>query len=173
MKPTANPFSPSPSRIQLEQERKLEVVRDGIMGVLQNYICQDGDELDEEDVAATTSTSTDNVAQRISSAGNSKQRLGPLGLQGYIDNRMSLADVLSKTYDGGSWGHIAKAVRQIQNQHTLGKNNYDGNHSCYFAGNQAHGSSNTYTSIPPEIHAAVALNGMMEKYTSAFHDSFF
>jgi hypothetical protein len=114
-----------------------------------------------------------NVAQRISSTGNNKQRHGPLGLQGYIDNRMSLADVLSKTYDDGSWGHIAKAVRQIQNQHTLGKNNYDGNHSCYFAGNQAHGSSNTYTSIPPEIHAAVALNGMMEKYTSAFHDSFF
>jgi hypothetical protein len=171
MKPTANPFSPAPTRIQLEQERKLEAVRDGIMGVMQNYICQDGDEFDEESAAlATTETlSTDKVVQSNSS--NTKQRHGPLGLQGYIDHRMSLAEVLSKTYDRGSWGHITKAVRRIQNQHTLGNN--DVNSSSNFAGNKVHGSRNTYTSIPPEIHAAVALNGMMEKYTSAFHSTFF
>lgn len=154
MKPTANPFSQT--RVQLEQERKLDMVRENIMGLLQNYVCQEGDEFD--DVASN----------EVENKGG--QRLGPLGLQGFINHRMSLEEVLSKTYDSGrgSWGHLTRTVRQIQNQHTIGRGG-----NAYFTGNQIHGSHNLFTSIPPEIHAAIALNAMMEKYTSTFHSSFF
>jgi hypothetical protein len=161
MKPSANPFCPAPTRVQIEQERKLEVVRQNIMGVIQNYVTQHGDDYDNVE--------NDDVT-RDGIEGKRNQRLGQLGLQGFTDHRMSLAELLSKSYDSdrGSWGHITRAVRQIQNEHTIG-----GGSATYFAGNQIHGSHNTFSSIPPEIHAAVALNAMMEKYTSAFHNSFF
>ena len=159
MKPETNPFHPAPSRMQLEQERKLEAVRDSIMGVLLNYVSQEEDDDDFNDATPIISDATRNKKQ---------QRL--LGLQGRIDHRLSIAEVLSKSYDShhGSWGHITQALRRLQNKHTLG-----GCDSNYFAGNQVYGSQNAYTSVPPEIHAAVGLNAMMEKYASGFHNSFF
>ncbi|KAL7515997.1 hypothetical protein ACHAWX_001058 [Stephanocyclus meneghinianus] len=160
MKPSTNPFCPEPSRMQLEQELKLEAVRDGIIGVLQNYVSQEDD-----------GDSDDNAPPNIIELNNKRQkRLGPLGLQGRIDHRMSIAEVLSKSYDSGrgSWGNITRALRHVQNQHTIGEHG-----STYFVGNQLHGSQNAFTSVPPQIHAAVALNAMMEKYTSGFQNSFF
>lgn len=157
MKQSPNPYSPAPTRIQVEQERKLEVVRDCLMSVLQNYIGRDwnGDDTNKADSGNAKDESS-------KSSRNNKQKLGPLGLQCFIDNRMSLADVLSRTndVDRRSWGHITHFLQQIQSE------------QCTSGTNQAYGSHNTFTSIPPEIHAAVALNGMMEKYASAFHNTF-
>ena len=152
MKPTANPFHPSPTRVQIEQEQNLEVVRDSIMKILQNYVSQRADNFD-------------NTAKSHEADTNSNgKRCEPLGLQGFINDRLSLSEVLSKSYDSdcGSWGHITKKLRQIQNQHTIG-----GGRSSEFAYNQIHGSHHVFTSIPPQIHAAVALNAMMEKYASS------
>jgi hypothetical protein len=160
MKPSANPFCTEPSRMQLEQELKLEAVRDSIIGVLQNYVSQE-DDGDSDDNASPNRIELNNKRQK---------RLGPLGLQGRIDHRMNIAEVLSKSYDSGrgSWGNITQALRHVQNQHTIGEHG-----STYFVGNQLHGSQNAFTSVPPQIHAAVALNAMMEKYTSGFQNSFF
>ncbi|KAL3804091.1 hypothetical protein HJC23_006482 [Cyclotella cryptica] len=160
MKPSTNPFSPVPSRMQLEQELKLDDVRDSIIGVLQNYVSQ-ADDGECDDQPPPNSIELGNKRQK---------RLSPLGLQGRIDHRMSIEEVLSKSYDSGrgSWGHITQALRHVQNQHTIGEHG-----SNYFVGNQLHGSQNAFTSVPPHIHAAVALNAMMEKYTSGTHNSFF
>lgn len=146
MKPIGNPYSPGPTRIQLEQERKLEVVRDCIMSILQNY-GQNGDEVGNDDA-------TSNADDRLS------KRLSPLGLQGFIDHRMGLAEVLSKSHDvnHGHWRHITNAIQEVQDEYAFGSN------QC---------SQNTFTSVPAEIHAAVALNGMIEKYASAYHTTFF
>ena len=157
MKPTTNPYTAAPTRMELEQEHKLEMVRGSIMGILQHYISQDGGEFDDDTVP-------------IEEDNKRGQRRGPLGLQGFIDHRMTWAEVLSKTYDAdrGSWGHLTKAIQQSQNNHT---NSCRGN--TFLTGNYIDGSHNVFASISPEIHASVALNAMMEKYTSAFHNSFF
>ena len=47
MRPSTNPFSSTPTKLQLEQEHNLNVVRDNIMSVLEHY--KTTAEEDEED----------------------------------------------------------------------------------------------------------------------------
>jgi len=43
----------------------------------------------------------------------------------------------------------------------------------YFLGNREYASHNVFSSVPPDIHAAVALNSMMEEYAGGFRNGFF
>lgn len=163
MRQSRNPFCPTPTKFQLEQERKLDQVREHLLGVLQNYVSVEDEE--EEDSKGGVD---DGIA--------TPKCYGPLNVQGRIDHRLSVSDVLSKTNNdcgSGNWGHICKLLRKIQNLHTMGRGS--GSVNKYFLGNReyGHGAHNVFSSVPPEIHAAVALNTMMEKYTIGFHNSFF
>eukprot|EP00581_Thalassiosira_minuscula_P008060 CAMPEP_0183703602 /NCGR_PEP_ID=MMETSP0737-20130205/1295_1 /TAXON_ID=385413 /ORGANISM="Thalassiosira miniscula, Strain CCMP1093" /LENGTH=424 /DNA_ID=CAMNT_0025930391 /DNA_START=112 /DNA_END=1386 /DNA_ORIENTATION=+ len=196
MKQTRNPLCPTPTKVQLEQERKLDQVREYILGILQNYITVDEDYEEEEDAAMSGSGSSglrDGGDGVTNNNGNSEGRnnhhhrrpkfLGPLNLQGRIDHRLTIPDVLSKTNNqnynndcqsSGNWNHITKSLQQIQNMHTIGEAATGGRKSTnYFLGNREYAAHNVFSSVPPEMHAAVALNTMMEKYTSGYHNSFF
>lgn len=180
MKPSRNPFCPTPTKVQLEQEQKIDQVRECLLGVLQNYVSHEDDENDNETVTngVVSSNSANNNA-----TGNQKRHprfLGPLNIQGTIDHRLSINEALSKSNDddshthlnAGNWDHISKSLRQIQNQHTMGRDSTTGD-SNNFLGNQEYGAYNVFSSVPPEIHAAVALNAMMEKYTIGCHTGMF
>lgn len=175
MKPTRNPFCPTPTKVQLEQEQKLDQVRECLLGVLQNYVSVEEDEKESsvvngEPISNTFSTTTGNPKRH-------PRLLGPLNVQGLTDHRLSITDVLAKTNNGddrnhhlhpGNWDSISKSLREIQNHHALGKGGLGGNN--YFLGNRLYGENNVFSSVPPELHAAVALNAMMEKYASGYHN---
>lgn len=172
MKQSRNPFCPTPSKVQLEQEMRLDQVRSYLLGVLQNYISVADDE--EED---TMGEADDEICKGTNDASGKLRpgRLGPLNLQGCIDHRLSMTEVLSKTNDdchGGSWDHISKSLREVQDRHTIGGGTR-ANSDHYFLGNREYGAHNVFSSVPPEIHAAVALNATMENYTGGFHNGFF
>ena len=110
--------------------------------------------------------------------------LGPLGVQGLINHRLSITDVLSKIDNDphrGSWDNISQSLRQIQHVHTMGGrimpnnsgNGGGGGNNNYYLGNREYAAHNVFSSVPPEIHAAVALNAMMEKHASGYHNSGF
>lgn len=166
MKPTTNPFCPMPTKVQIEQEQRIVEVRESILNVLQNYVSveeeEDEDLMNEEDGANNQNQGSKRHTRF----------LGPLNLQGCIDHRLTITDVLSKTNDVsnyGNWDPITKEMRAVQNGHTIGKT-YGGDSSH---ANKEYGAYNVFSTVPPELHAAVALNAMMDKYTSGFHNSFF
>ena len=171
MRPSTNPFSSTPTKLQLEQEHNLNVVRDNIMSVLEHYkTTAEEDEEDDGNDNKHNELDNANGGQSNGAAPLHNRRpksLGPLNLQGCINHRLSIADVLSKSYDcgSGSWGNISKALRRVPDQQTMRGGN------C--RANEEYVSYNTSASIPPDLHAAVALNAMMEKYTSGFHHSSF
>mmetsp|Transcript_2800 Transcript_2800/g.5068 ORF Transcript_2800/g.5068 Transcript_2800/m.5068 type:complete len:386 (-) Transcript_2800:150-1307(-) len=172
MKHSRNPYCPTPTKVQLEEERKLDQVREYLLGVLQNYVSVEDDE--EEDSMSEVNDGVDNGDTGNNDNPKRHTRLlGPLNVQGRIDHRLSITDVLSKMNndcDSGNWDHISKSLRQVQDLHTLGRGS--GKSTDYILGKRENGAHNVFASIPPEIHAAVALNTMMEKYTSGYHNSF-
>ncbi|KAL7541349.1 hypothetical protein ACHAXR_010839 [Thalassiosira sp. AJA248-18] len=171
MKPSRNPFCPTPTKVQLELEQKLDQVRECLLGVLQNYVSVEDDDDDEED---SMNEVNGNAHLAIGSPKRHPRLLGPLNVQGRIDHRLSITDVLSKNNNDcsyGNWDNISKSLRQIQNHHTIGRGGSGANNN--FLGNREHAAHNVFSTVPPEIHAAVALNAMMEKYTSGFHNGLF
>jgi hypothetical protein len=176
MQPTKNPFRPMPTKVQLDQERKLAEVRECLFSVIQNYVSVEGEEEDDEIGADDGGESSDNT--RNASAKHRPGCLGPLNIQGRIDHRLSIADVLSKTNNDDcyrqNWDHISKTLRRIQNYEAMGRMpSSGGGGSDYFLGNQEYGAYNVFSSVPPSLHAAVALNAAMERYTGTCHNSFF
>ena len=180
MKLTTNPSRPISTNVQMEQELKLENMRDCILNVLQNYVTTQEDEEDELENDSGPFGDSRSVNQTVDNDRNSnnsqnampKRRtrpLGPLNLQGYIQHRLSIDDVLSKSNDcdRGSWDHIAQSLGHTQNQHSMGNSTWS-SQSKKQAGN-----ANTNSCIPSDIHASVALTAMMEQYTSGYHNSFF
>lgn len=177
MKPTANPFSQTPTKVQLEQEQKLQQIRQCLLGVLQNYVSVEDDEyvdkesiIDREEDDVSDDSNGDVLKHRPTS-------LGPLNAQGCIDHRLSITEVLSKSDNDcqyGSWDNISASLRDIQNMHTMGKHLPEGNGSSgAYLSNQQYVAHNVNSSVPPEIHAAVALNAMMDKYTSRYQSGMF
>mmetsp|Transcript_38619 Transcript_38619/g.83220 ORF Transcript_38619/g.83220 Transcript_38619/m.83220 type:complete len:382 (+) Transcript_38619:146-1291(+) len=169
MKQSLNPLCPTPTKVQLEQERRLDQVREYLLGVLQNYVSVIDDEEEEEEDFTSNRTEGNSTPKR------QPRHLGPLNIQGRIDHRLSIADVLAKPNNNdcqsGNWDHIYNSLRQIQNQHTMARGT--GGVNKYLQAKRENGTQNVFSSVPPEIHAAVALNTMMEKYTSGFHNGFF
>ena len=175
MKPTANPFSQTPTKVQLEQEQKLQQIRQCLLGVLQNYVSVEDDEyVDEESMM--------NREEDVSNSDASKHRptsLGPLNVQGCIDHRLSITEVLSKSDNNcqyGSWDNISASLRDIQNMHSMGKlpdaTGGNGSSGAYLS-NQQYVAHNVNSSVPPEMHAAVALNAMLDKFTSGYQSGLF
>ena len=179
MKPTKNPFSETPTKVQLEQEQKMDQVRACLLGVLQNYVSvEDDDDLEEDTMMLYGDGESDNSVTGNTTSKRRPTPLGPLNVQGCIDHRLSIADVISKSDNDcnhGSWDKLSKSLREIQNLHSMGRNaaSGSGGSSDNFLASQQYVAHNVNSSVPPEIHAAVALNAMMEKYTSGFHNSFF
>jgi len=196
MKPSTYPFCPIPMSLQLEQKNRLEDVRKGILGVLQNYVAgEDDDEEDEEeeieyDVHRTGNQNNQRFQldsernEDISASNNNthsnnkqqrkKQSLGPLSLQGYVHHRLSVADVLAKASecDSGKWDSIANALKRTR---MIGQFDIHGSINSpneYVLGKQDVGFYNTYSSVPPEIHASIALTAMMEE-AGCRYNSFF
>jgi len=52
MKQTPNPFCPTPTRVQLEQERKLDRVREHLLCILQNYASVEDEDEDKSIVTS-------------------------------------------------------------------------------------------------------------------------
>ncbi|KAL7529806.1 hypothetical protein ACHAWF_003119 [Thalassiosira exigua] len=171
MKPARNPFCPTPTRVQLEQERKMAEVRECLLAVLRNYVSADGEEREEEEAAISGNGDVRGDGRGDVTVG--RHIPGPMNLRGRVDRRLGVADVLSKASDarGGNWDHLAKSLRRIQDGHTLGRTG--GGRDGYYLGNREYGSHNVYSSVPPELHAAVALNAMMDEHTGGYHNSFF
>ncbi|KAL9180689.1 hypothetical protein ACHAXT_011142 [Thalassiosira profunda] len=147
-------------------------VRENLLNVLQNYVSADEEE--EDDFFGAHAGQEMEEEDAINTRKRHTRLLGPLNLQGRIDHRLSITDVLSKTSNDGNhenWDHISRELRQIQNRHTVGRT--FGGGGSYFLGNQEYGSYNVFSSVPPEMHAAVALNAMMEEFTGGRHNSFF
>jgi len=173
MKPTANPFSQTPTKVQLEQEQKLQQIRQCLLSVLQNYVSVEDDEYVNEESMMMDSEEANSDARRLPS-------LGPLNVQGCIDHQLSITEVLSKSDNDcqyGSWDNISASLRDIQNMHTMGKlpdaaTGGNGSSGAYLS-NQQYVAHNVNSSVPPEIHAAVALNAMMDKYTSGYQSGLF
>ena len=203
MKPTTNPFCPIPTKLQLEQDYKLEVVRDCLLSVLQQYVTMkenfdcgnDDDETmdDELGYGSLGILKSSNVVEKAindcdvhvtdkNKKGDGitpkmrQKPLGPLNLQGCINYRLSVADVLSKSieHECGSWEDIANALRHVRRlQYPLPSSSLRTVDNVNLFQNHVYGNYSTFVSVPPDIHAAVSLNAMMEKYTSGFHNSFF
>ena len=192
MKPTKNPFCPTPTKFQFKQEHKLDQVRECLMGVLRNYVSvvEEDNDKEEESPDSSNDSNDDHGSGGDDSRNNNNglpirrqtPSLGPLGVQGLIDHRLSITDVLSKIDNDphrGSWDNISQSLRQIQHMHTMGagrmlpNNNGSGGNNNYYLGNREYAAHNVFSTVPPEIHAAVALNAMMEKYASGYHNSGF
>lgn len=178
MKPTANPFSQTPTKVQLEQEQKLQQIRQCLLGVLQNYVSVEDDEyVNEESMMMDREEDDDSNDSNNDALKHRSTSLGPLNLQGCIDHRLSITEVLSKSDNNcqyGSWDNISASLRDIQNMHTMGKHLPDGSGSSgAYLSNQQYVAHNVNSSVPPEIHAAVALNAMLDKYTSGYQSGLF
>lgn len=172
-----NPFYPMPTKMQLEEERKSEEVRGYLFGLLQNYVSVDNNnDVDDDDEKSDS--------DRESNRRNGVPSFGPLNIQGRINRRLSVTDVFSKATNRGNWDHLAEEIRRIQS--SCGSNSYT-TFSRHRGDNGHHHSSNkfleydeinnncgtTSVNVSPEIHAAVALNAMLERHTSHYHNSFF
>mmetsp|Transcript_21929 Transcript_21929/g.35890 ORF Transcript_21929/g.35890 Transcript_21929/m.35890 type:complete len:207 (-) Transcript_21929:71-691(-) len=167
MESSRNAFCPMPTKLQLEEERKSEEVREYLFGLLQNYVSVDGSSLGEDtDEAFGCNQST------IKREDGDVPFFGPLNIQGRINHRLSVADVFSHASDNGNWDHLVREIRSSQGNSdngsiypsmSRGSRNFGGNHD----------DDANPTNISPEMHAAVALNAMLERHTSSFHNSFF
>jgi len=144
MKPADIQYCSTPTKVQLEQEQKLDQVRECLSGILQNYVSVEEDEVN--------GTSADNSRGNDDSRCQHPTPLGPLNVQGSIDHRLSIADVLSNPNQHGHWDHISKSLQQ-----------YGGSTRNTNLENET-----VHSSVPPGIHAAVALNAMMENYGEAY-----
>lgn len=168
----------------------MDQVRGCLLGVLRNYVTveDDGEAEEEEEEDLIHSRGDGDAPACTSSPGNDRvprrraPPLGPLNVQGIIDHRLSIADVLARSDQGchrSAWDDISNSLRRIQDVHAMGGGvggdgaAARGGGGEYFHGNRQYGAHNVYSSVPPEVHAAVALNAMMEKHTSQFHNSFF
>ena len=182
MEPTKNPFCEHATKVQIDQEQKLLQVRECLLDVLQNYVSieEHDDDIEEkekpiindieeeehgdrsnDDSSSSSSSSSSTITKRRCSIA----QLGPLNIQGLIDHRLSITDVLSKSdheCNYGSWDNLSKPLREIHNLRTMGKGGS-------YLSNQQYVAHNDISLISPEIHAAVALNAMVDKYTSGFH----
>ena len=127
MQAEVNPFCPMPTKLQLEEERKSLEVREYLFGLLQNYVSldiNDDDEEEEEEEEEDGYQGDDNGAHDASSKKKKKKSqdgvpfFGPLNIQGCINRRLSVADVLSKATNSGSWDHLARDIRSIQQSST-------------------------------------------------------
>ena len=170
MESERNAFSPMPTKLQLEEERKSEEVREYLFGLLQNYVSVDNssssvdeDDDDHDDGAA--------LLDRNQSNRDGVPFFGPLNVQGRINHRLSVADVLSKDTNNGNWDHLARGMRSSNN----GNNSYPSlsRGSRNFGRDDDTNNCGPAMSVSPEMHAAVALNAMLERHTSDFHNSFF
>lgn len=159
-------FCPMPTKLQLEEERQSEEVRECLFGLLQNYVSSSSSSIDEDtDGAFDSSERSDGVPF-----------FGPLNVQGRINIRLSLSDVLSKASDNGNWDHLVRGIRSTHEANTSsGKVGFYPSMSRgrNFGATREENASNSAMSVSPEMHAAVALNAMLERHTSGFHNSFF
>mmetsp|Transcript_16330 Transcript_16330/g.26709 ORF Transcript_16330/g.26709 Transcript_16330/m.26709 type:complete len:420 (-) Transcript_16330:22-1281(-) len=167
MESSRNAFCPMPTKLQLEEERKSEEVREYLFGLLQNYVSVDGSSLGED-----TDEAFDSNQSTIKREDGDAPFFGPLNIQGRINHRLSVADVFSHASDNGNWDHLVREIRSSQGNSdngsiyqsmSRGSRNFGGNHD----------DDANPTNISPEMHAAVALNAMLERHTSSFHNSFF
>lgn len=196
MKPSTYPFCPIPMSLQLEQKDRLEDVREGILDVLQNYVTgEEDDEEDEEEerecevrravnqdnqsFQSNSEQNEDSCASYDNKHSNNKQQqkkksLGPLSLQGYVHHRLSVADVLAKASecDTGKWDSIANALKRTRMTRQFDNLGSINSPNEYVLGKQDVGFYNTYSSVPPEIHASIALTAMMEE-AGCRYNSFF
>ena len=177
MKPTANPLSQTPTKVQLVQEQKLQQIRQCLLSVLQNYASVEDDEYVDEGSMMMDRVEDDSDDSNSDALKHRPTSLGPLNMQGCIDHRLSITEVLSKSDNDcqyGSWDNISASLRDIQNMHAMGKQLPDGSGSSGAClSNQQYVAHNVNSSVPPEIHAAVALNAMMDKYTSGYQSGLF
>jgi len=170
-------FCPMPTKLQLEEERQSEEVRECLFGLLQNYVSVDGGEgsssVDEEDNG--DGGALDSSSSRGGDDG--APFFGPLNVQGRINHRLSVADVLSKASDNGNWDHLVRGIHSSQG--SSGGNNGGTYPSMPRGGRNFGGTTDEdinggpAMTVSPEMHAAVALNAMLERHTSDFHNSFF
>ena len=164
-----NAFCPMPpTKLQLEEERKSEEVREYLFGLLQNYVSVDSSDTDE------MSFDGSNDSMNKQGGDGNVPFFGPLNIQGRINHRLSVADVFSNASDNGNWDHLVREIRSSSQGNSGNGNIYPSmstRGSRNFGGN--HDEDANATNISPEIHAAVALNGMLERHTSSFHNSFF
>ena len=98
---------------------------------------------------------------------------GPVNVQGRINRRLSIADVLSKATGNGNWDHLARGIRSCQGSSSISSNNPSMTRCSRNFGQDDVTYCGPAVSVSPEIHAAVALNAMLETHTSNFHNSFF
>ena len=171
-------FCPMPTKLQLEEERKSEEVRECLFGLLQNYVSVDSGSSDG-DGSSSLDEDTDEV---LNSSNDSVPFFGPLNVQGRINIRLSVSDVLSKASDNENWDHLVRGIQSSSTQANGGGNggrmypsmmsrgrNFGGTQEEEYANN----GGGSAMSVSPEMHAAVALNAMLERHTSGFHNSFF
>lgn len=164
------------TKLQLEEERKSEEVRGYLFGLLQNYVSVDsssGMDEDEYDDIDGTAVLMDGKNNNKSNKRDGVPFFGPLNVQGRINRRLSVADVLSKATSNGNWDHLAKGIRSCQGSTNSSYPSIMSRGSRNFGQDDVTNCGPTAMSISPEIHAAVALNAMLEMHTSDFHNSFF
>ncbi|KAL7458032.1 hypothetical protein ACHAWC_009557 [Mediolabrus comicus] len=190
MQAEVNPFCPMPTKLQLEEERKSLEVREYLFGLLQNYVSLDinDDDDDTKEDEEDGYQGNDNGALDESTKKKKKSQdgvpfFGPLNLQGCINRRLSVADVLSKATNSGNWDHLARDIRSIQQSSMYRRScpsisrvsqyGVGGGSSSSSVNKWEYEDDNVVNNVSPEIHAAVALNAMLERHTSDFHNSFF
>ncbi len=172
-------FCPMPTKLQLEEERKSEEVRECLFGLLQNYVSVDSGSSDGDGGDSSLDEDTDEV---LDSSNDSVPFFGPLNVQGRINIRLSVSDVFSKASDNnGNWDHLVRGIQSSSTQANGGGNgrvypsmmsrgrNFGGTQEEEYVNN----GGGSAMSVSPEMHAAVALNAMLERHTSGFHNSFF
>jgi hypothetical protein len=174
-------FCPMPTKLQLEEERQSEEVRECLFGLLQNYVSVDGEgsSVEVEDNGDGGALDSNKRSSGNSRGDDSVPFFGPLNVQGRINHRLSVADVLSKASDNGNWDHLVRGIHSSQVGSGSGSNN-GGTYPSMSRGGRNFGGTTDEDinggpamTVSPEMHAAVALNAMLERHTSDFHNSFF
>ncbi len=156
-------FCPMPTKLQLEEERQSEEVRECLFGLLQNYV-------------SSSSIEEDTDGAFDSSEGDGVPFFGPLNVQGRINIRLTVSDVLSKASDNGNWDLLVRGIRSTHEANTSGNVRFYPSmmsRGRNFGATPEEDVNNSARSVSPEMHAAVALNAMLERHTSGFHNSFF
>eukprot|EP00985_Skeletonema_marinoi_P002909 scaffold1189_cov71-Skeletonema_marinoi.AAC.4 len=166
-------FCPMPTKLQLEEERQSEEVRECLFGLLQNYVSVDngeGNSVDEEDNGDGGALDSNKRSSNNSRRDDSVPFFGPLNVQGRINHRLSVADVLSKASDNGNWDHL---VRGMHSSQVGSSGNNGGTYPSMPRGGRNFGATTDEDinggpamTVSPEMHAAVALNAMLERHTT-------
>jgi len=169
-----NALCPMPTKLQLEEERQSEEVRECLFGLLQNYVSSSSSSSIDEDTDGAFDSSKSTT---IRGDDDSVPFFGPLNVQGRINIRLSVSDVLSKASDNGNWDHLVRGIRRSTKAHSGNDRIYPSmmSRGRNFGGTPEEDANNNgaMMSVSPEMHAAVALNAMLERHTSGFHNSFF